>query len=403
MSMAKKILFSVSMFGIFLFGQPQYSVFGLPDFSPATTSEEFVLGDFSTGFQLLGLENTIFQTGTKFQYVSVSGAENSWFDTSPTHFSLEFPVGKRMASCFGLKPIYQSIYSFKQENASEVFNGEVVNITETQSSKSGLYSFDAKIAAEIASRFAVNVGMKTLFGHLKHQRTTTFEDTLQIDDVRLEDGQSLYEMSVSPSGVVLSGGVLYQLRKFSFGVFTEQQIVSNIQQIESFRYFDGFEVQHGMSDTTQSHQKILPTLRIGFANLDLTDYLAFNVNYAVISGGDYSSWKTRNESPLLIENGLRFSGGIKYKISKSESFFNNWVLQFGALHQNINYTTDFRRQEDSIAAGLLFPIRNGKLNIGLSGKYGRRFHGDFEDKQEYFELLLSLKATQKWFISTRER
>jgi len=380
------------------FGQMQYSVVGVPDFGIQSSAEEFIFGGWENPANLVSLDKTQFHSSIRFQNENFQ-----WFSTDLLNVSLSAPIGKNRGLQLSLKPLVRPVYEFETKFSSVVY-GDTLQYDSKRTGRGGVYSLNLNFGNRLADNLNIGFSSGLLFGNIADGRWLEFHENQKIDGVSVINTKkyiTLLNTSISPVGFIGGASFSFHSERVNLGGIFRKQFISKIKRTETMIFQGEFETFED-SISSETDEIYLPDLYSLSADFMIVPNLKLIFSGSLLGSTEYSS-ETLNGQPLSVQNGFIFARGVEYQFADTETIFRDWKIRLGDQIQEKSYTGDYSISDFCISGGLGIPLRNGLLNIDISGKYGIRTHSMLAQDQNYAEFLISLTTTQKWFISRKKK
>lgn len=395
--MMKSILTITLLLFTFGFGQMQYSIVGVPDFGIQSSTEEFIFGVWDNPANLANLDKTKFHSSFRFQNENFQ-----WFSTDLLNVSLSAPIGKNRGLQFDLKPLYRPVYEFNAESESVVY-GDTLKYDFKQTGRGGVYLLNLNFGNRITDRINIGLSSGILFGNILDGQWLEFHENQKVDSVSVINTSkyvTLLNTSVSPVGIIGGASFSFHSERVNFSGIFRKQFTSKIKTDETMIFQGEFGTLE-IDTSSETREIYLPDLFSLSTEFLITPSWKLLLSGSKIYSANYFS-TTLNGDPLSIQNGYLSAAGVEYQFVDTETIFRDWKIRLGGQIQEKLYAEDYSISDRCITGGFGIPLRNGLLNIDISGKYGFRTHSTLEQDQRYFEFFMTLTSSQKWFISRKK-
>lgn len=395
--MMKSILTITLLLFTFGFGQMQYSIVGVPDFGIQSSTEEFIFGVWDNPANLANLDKTKFHSSFRFQNENFQ-----WFSTDLLNVSLSAPIGKNRGLQFDLKPLYRQVYEFNAESESVVY-GDTLKYDFKQTGRGGVYLLNLNFGNRITDRINIGLSSGILFGNILDGQWLEFHENQKVDSVSVINTSkyvTLLNTSVSPVGIIGGASFSFHSERVNFSGIFRKQFTSKIKTDETMIFQGEFGTLE-IDTSSETREIYLPDLFSLSTEFLITPSWKLLLSGSKIYSANYFS-TTLNGDPLSIQNGYLSAAGVEYQFVDTETIFRDWKIRLGGQIQEKLYAEDYSISDRCITGGFGIPLRNGLLNIDISGKYGIRTHSKLGQDQRYFEFFMTLTSSQKWFISRKK-
>ncbi|WP_374950807.1 hypothetical protein [Mucilaginibacter sp.] len=408
-----------------------YSRYGLGDITPLALPQNIAMGGIGVATNSVGGFNTInplnpasyaniklttIDIGLSSQINTLSktgfgNQTNSTFKLS--HIAFAFPVTKRSALGFGLRPYSELGYNYRQvlPNFGTGLPADTNAINYLYSGNGGITKLYVGYGFGIGKHFTIGANASYLFGNLQQTQSTEIPSLFSTLNSRVEQSNSV-------KGLNYDYGAQYSFdfseRKhlvFGYSGSAGTKLTTQNSYVVSSYFTDAAGNADIATDTLINRQDPKAKIQLPVINRFGVSY-QYDGKYLI--GADYTMGNWSKLSVAGINQGLQnsrtfnFGGQYTPNIGSLSSYFASVDYRLGGIIDNtyiVANNTSIKRYAATFGLGL--PLRPGNANlsfykINLAAEVGKR--GTLVSglvKENYVNIHLSFTLNDKWFQKYR--
>lgn len=406
-----------------------YSKYGLGDLSPSVLPQNLGMGGIGTatnrinGFSNINFINpaaysminfTVIDAGiaSNINTLSKTGQTNQSNSTFKlSHIAFAFPISKRSAISFGLRPYSELGYQYRQKlaNFGTGMAADTNEVNYIYGGDGGLSKFFLGYGFGIGKHLSLGANFGYIFGNLKETQSTEIPALFGVTNSRIEESNAI-------NGINYDYGIQYSIDfadKKHLILGYSASAGTKLNTSNSYIVSNYFPDVNGSEDVATDS---IINRQTGKGKIQLPQINHFGISFQkegkYLIGADYSIGNWSNYSVLGVNQGLvnsktiNVGGQITPNINSLNSYFARVDYRLGFVYDqsyiNVN-NTNIKKYAGTFGLGLPLPRNNGAFyKVNLAAEVGKR--GSLSNglvKESFVNLHLSFTLNDQWFVKYR--
>ncbi len=357
-----------------------------------------------------GLQNPALLPYTKFTQFDVgvtgelkklesSSGSQGYNSAGLQHFSLNFPISKKLTSQVSLSPY--SVVNFSTAEQSRV-DGTATFSEAIYSGSGGISQMAFSNGFQIFKNGFVGFTVKRFFGSIERE-----------SQAKLQGSTGRYILSLferdNYSGFGFDAGLFFKKKvkdnfNVNFGLVFTPEAKLKVKAFKAQKRLNVFSSEALSEDTTLVDNKsyvMLPSKLALATSFEINNKLFFELDY--INEGWANS--KDDETADLYRNTSSYRFGVEYipDYTSASSYWKRVAYRGGVSYDEFPGKTLNKFVDDfSVSAGIGFPVAKGLSSINLAFRYGFVNPNDSKlMKETYLTCSLGVSINSSWFLKRK--
>jgi long-subunit fatty acid transport protein len=326
-------------------------------------------------------------------YASTNSKTTSFNGFAFDHFSIAFPLSKRVFTALTVQPMTQVGYRINVDETDPDVLSKIGNVGYEYNGKGGINIAQAGLGVKVYKGLSLGVNVNAYFGSIDRNYNkiyptsnpnylSTYTATnLKVAKVGVSLGAS-YAHRIDAERF-LNLGLIYQPKRNMSAKYDELTTTNNI--LDTVTYINK-NVDFG-----------LPT-KVGIgASYGKYDRYTLSFDY------EFAQWADVKPVDLMSTyvntNSVRAGFEFTPNVLDFRNYFNRVTYRLGVRYNDVYYKVKGNKTSDiALTAGFGFPIR-GLSYLNTSFEYGKRgTKADGGVKEDYFTFTIGISLFDRWFL-----
>jgi len=326
-------------------------------------------------------------------YASTNSKTTSFNGFAFDHFSIAFPLSKRVFTALTVQPMTQVGYRINVDETDPDVLSKIGNVGYEYNGKGGINIAQAGLGVKVYKGLSLGVNVNAYFGSIDRNYNTIFPTSNPL----YLSTYTATNLKVAKVGVSLGASYAHRIDAERF---LNLGLTYQPKRNMSAKYDELTTTNNTLDTVTYINKNVdfgLPT-KVGIgASYGKYDRYTLSFDY------EFAQWADVKPVDLMSTyvntNSVRAGFEFTPNVLDFRNYFNRVTYRLGVRYNDVYYKVKGNKTSDiALTAGFGFPIR-GLSYLNTSFEYGKRgTKADGGVKEDYFTFTIGISLFDRWFL-----